>query len=175
MRKLRIEELNRLSVDEFKSTKKNTIVLILDSIRSRLNVGSILRTCDAFLIEKVYLTGITPRPPHREIRKTALGAEDSMDWAFTDDIIPVVSKLRSDGYSILSVEQADNSIPLKSFQKTGRKYVLIFGNEVEGVSEELIAVSDAAIEIPQFGTKHSLNVAVAAGIILYDFTVNLPQ
>lgn len=170
MKKLRNEELDRLTVEEFKAKRKQPIVLVLDNIRSMNNVGSAFRTADAFLIEKVYLCGITARPPHREINKTALGATDSVSWSYHEDIQELIKELKEDGYKILSIEQADESIPLQDFLPyKDSKYCLIFGNEVFGVNEEVVAKSDSCLEIPQFGTKHSLNVSVSIGIVLWDF------
>lgn len=169
MRKLKLEELGRLSTEDFKEIDKHPIHVLLDNIRSMHNVGSVLRSSDAFKVEKVYLCGITPRPPHREIRKTAIGAEESVDWEFHPDPIALAKDLKAEGYQLLSLEQTDESLDISSFQtdlETG-KYVLILGHEVEGVNQELIDLCDHALEIPQFGTKHSLNVSVAAGIALH--------
>lgn len=171
MRKLKLEELNRLSPAEFREAEKQPVMVVLDNIRSMHNVGAVFRTADAFLIEKVILCGITPVPPHREIRKTAIGAEESVAWEYHPQILPFVKELKSKGYKIYSVEQTDRSTPLNEFVPDYEKCAVILGNEVEGVSQEIIDISDAAIEIPQFGTKHSLNVSVAAGIVLYKFTM----
>lgn len=165
-----MDELNRLSVDEFKNIKKTSIIVVLDNVRSLHNVGSFFRTADAFQIEKIYLCGITGTPPNREIHKTALGATESIEWTYAKAAVDFLPALKNEGYQILSIEQTDKSIPLQDFSidKTG-KFVLIFGNEVYGVSEDVIKLSDHAIEIPQFGTKHSFNVSVTGGIVLWDF------
>ena len=167
MRKLRLEELNRLSVEEFRAAKKRPIAVILDNVRSMHNVGSVLRTSDAFLIEKVYLCGITPNPPHREIRKTAIGAEESVSWQAEHDVLSLVQNLKAQGYQIIVVEQADESIPVRNFQPKDRKLAVVFGHEVEGVQNEIVELADVVLEIEQFGTKHSLNISVAAGIVLH--------
>ncbi|MEZ4774299.1 MAG: RNA methyltransferase [Bacteroidia bacterium] len=171
MRKLKLEELNRLSLDEFHEAEKQPVTVILDNIRSMHNVGAVFRTADAFLIEKVILCGITPIPPHREIRKTAIGAEESVSWEYQPNIVSVVASLKAEGYKIFSVEQTDQSIPLNQFLPSYEKCAVVFGNEVEGVSQEIVDISDVSVEIPQFGTKHSLNVSVAAGIVLYKLTI----
>ncbi len=170
MKKLSMEELNRLSVDAFKKSKKTSIIVVLDNVRSLHNVGSFFRTGDAFQIEKIYLCGITGTPPNREIHKTALGATESIEWEYAKAALDFLPQLKTEGYAILSIEQTDKSIPLQEFEidKEG-KYVLIFGNEVYGVSEEVIQFCDEAIEIPQFGTKHSFNVSVTGSIVLWDF------
>lgn len=168
MRKLANEELNRLEVDEFKSSKKNPIVIVLDNVRSMNNVGSAFRTGDAFLIEKVYLCGITARPPHREINKTALGATDTVEWEHVEKSLDAVTKLKSEGYKIMSVEQAEDSLSLQDFTPdANEKYAFVFGNEVYGVAQEVVDQSDSCIEIPQFGTKHSLNISVSIGVVLW--------
>lgn len=165
-----MDELNRMSVEAFKKSKKTSIVIVLDNVRSLHNVGSFFRTADAFQIEKIYLCGITGTPPNKEIHKTALGATDSIEWAYATSAVDFLPELKNEGYQILSIEQTDKSIPLQDFSidKTG-KFALIFGNEVYGVSEEVIKLSDHAIEIPQFGTKHSFNVSVTGGIVLWEF------
>jgi 23S rRNA (guanosine2251-2'-O)-methyltransferase len=170
MKKLSMDELNRLSVEEFKNIKKTSIIVVLDNVRSLHNVGSFFRTGDAFQIEKIYLCGITGTPPNREIHKTALGATESIEWEYAKSALDFLPQLKASGYSILSIEQTDKSILLQEFEidKAG-KYVLIFGNEVYGVSEEVIQACDEAIEIPQFGTKHSFNVSVTGGIVLWEF------
>lgn len=168
MKKLSMDELNRLSPEEFKQAKKSPIVVVLDNIRSMHNVGSIFRTSDAFAIEKLYLCGITARPPHRDIEKAALGATESVDWEYAENTLELVKNLKNDGYKILSIEQAVNSISLEKFNKSAsEKYAVVFGNEVDGVDQDVITNSDACIEIPQFGTKHSFNVSVTAGIVLW--------
>ncbi|MBS1527291.1 MAG: RNA methyltransferase [Bacteroidetes bacterium] len=170
MRKLKLEELNRASVSEFKEQEKLPVVVVLDNVRSMHNVGSVFRTCDGFAVEKICLCGITGQPPHREIEKTALGATQSIDWAHYADPLQAVQELREQGYFIIAVEQAEKSIMLNHFKaETGKKYALVFGNEVNGVSDEVMKNIDACIEIPQFGTKHSFNIVVSAGIVLWDF------
>ena len=169
MKKLKLEELGRLSVDQFKESEKIPICILLDNIRSLHNVGSAFRTADAFRVEKIYLTGITGTPPHREIQKTALGATESVDWEYVESSAVAISSLKSNGYKIVIVEQTTDSIPLQTFYgEPGVKYCLVFGNEVHGVSEESIALGDLALEIPQLGTKHSLNISVCLGIVLWD-------
>ncbi|NNE29130.1 MAG: RNA methyltransferase [Saprospiraceae bacterium] len=170
MRKLKLQELNRLSEEQVKNAPKVPILLWLDNIRSGHNVGAAFRTGDAFRIEGLILSGFTPCPPHREILKTALGADQSVDWHQADDPISELKKWKGKGYKIYAVEQTDQSIPLNEFQipdKTGM--ILIFGNEVKGVSEELLELCDSSIEIPQYGAKHSFNVSVSIGIVLWEF------
>ncbi len=170
MRKLRNEELERISVDEYKKAKKNNFVIVLDNIRSMNNVGSVFRTADAFLCEKIFLCGITPKPPHREIHKTALGATESVDWQYFENTREIVEKLKNDDYIVVSVEQVENSIFLnKFFPDNKKKYAFVFGNEVKGVEQEIIDISDYCVEIPQFGTKHSVNISVSTGIVVWDF------
>jgi len=170
LRKLKLDELNRASVSEFKEQEKLPVVVVLDNVRSMHNVGSIFRTCDGFAVEKLCLCGITGQPPHREIEKTALGATQSIDWTYYADSLQAVEELRKAGYTITAIEQAENSIMLNEFKaEAGKKYALIFGNEVNGVSDEVMKNIDACIEIPQFGTKHSFNIVVSAGIVLWDF------
>jgi len=170
MRKLSLKELNRITPAEFKEKQKTQLVIILDNIRSALNVGSAFRTADAFALEKVVLCGITAQPPHREILKTAIGATQSMEWTYHKETKDAIADLKADGFQIIAIEQAEGSIPLQEFQaiKDG-KYALIFGNEVTGVSDEAMELIDACIEIPQFGTKHSLNISVCAGVVVWDF------
>jgi len=169
MRKLKLNELNRASVAEFKAGEKLPVAIVLDNVRSMHNIGSIFRTADGFAVEKICLCGITAQPPHREIEKTALGATQSINWEYFNDPVQAVNRLRADGYQIIAVEQAEKSIMLQDFTVTpGEKYALIFGNEVNGVSDEVMGVIDACIEIPQFGTKHSFNIVVSAGIVLWD-------
>ncbi|MAZ92908.1 MAG: RNA methyltransferase [Lentimicrobiaceae bacterium] len=173
-KKLEMEELNRLSVDEFKHAKKFPIVVILDNIRSLSNVGSVFRTSDAFRIESVYLCGITATPPHREIHKTALSATESVDWKYFKTTIEAVNFLKNDGYKIISVEQVENSTKLHDLQVDKNcNCALIFGNEVKGVDNDIIAISDCCVEIPQWGTKHSLNISVSVGIVLWDMVLKL--
>jgi len=169
MKKLKMSELNRLSTEEFKEKKKFPVVVILDNIRSALNVGSVFRTGDAFLIEKIYLCGITAQPPNNEIHKTALGATDSVEWQYFENGTDVISLLKSLRYKIVAVEQVDKSVSLESFTPDfNEKYAFIFGNEVKGVEQNLIDECDFCIEIPQLGTKHSLNISVSAGIVLWE-------
>ena len=170
MKKLSLEELNRISVDEFKQTDKIPVVVVLDNIRSLNNIGSVFRTSDAFLIEKIYLCGITATPPHKDIHKTALGATDSVNWEYYEDTLQLVEKLKSDNYIIASIEQVDKSIMLNEFTpEPNKKYAVILGNEVKGVRQDVVDNSDLCIEIPQFGTKHSLNISIATGVVLWDF------
>lgn len=174
IRKLKLDELNRVSVDEFKAQEKLPIAVVLDNVRSMHNVGSVFRTGDGFAVEQVCLCGITGQPPHREIEKTALGATQSVNWTYYADTVQAVEQLRSEGYQIIAVEQAQNSVMLNNFKpEAGHKYALIFGNEVNGVSEEVMARIDTCLEIPQFGTKHSFNIVVSAGIVLWDFFAKL--
>ena len=169
MRKLKNSELNRLNVEEFKQSEKIPLIVVLDNIRSLNNIGSVFRTSDAFLIEKIYLCGITAQPPHKEIHKTALGATDSVAWSYEENTEALVQKLRAEKIQILSVEQAEESTSLQSFHPIdGMKYAVIFGNEVKGVEQKVVNASDLCLEIPQFGTKHSLNIAVSCGIVLWD-------
>jgi 23S rRNA (guanosine2251-2'-O)-methyltransferase len=166
-----MDELNRKSVEEFKESEKLPIVVILENIRSAYNVGSVFRTADAFLLSGIYLCGYTAYPPHKEIKKTALGAEDTVHWKHFRKIEEAIEELRADGYTIYSVEQAKNSIPLNEFHNSNQehqKIAVIFGNEVTGVEQSSIALSDGCIEIPQLGMKHSLNVSVAAGVVLWE-------
>lgn len=172
MRKLRTIEMKRLTVEEFRQASKTPLVVVLDDVRSMYNVGSVFRTADAFRIEKICLCGITATPPHPEIHKTALGAEDSVDWQHYPSAFEAVEELKARGYIILSVEQAEGSTLLPSFQPDpDKKYAVVLGNEVKGVHQEVIDVSDACLEIPQLGTKHSMNVSVTAGIIIYQFAL----
>ncbi len=172
MRKLKITELNRLSQDEFKTVEKIPLVVVLDNVRSLHNVGSVFRTSDAFLVESVYLCGITATPPHPEIHKTALGAEDTVEWVYFEQTTDAIKQLKWQGYSVWAVEQAQGSISLQDFKwDPAVKLAIIFGNEVKGVEQEAIDLCDGCIEIPQFGTKHSLNVSVTAGIVIYEFSI----
>ena len=169
MRKLGIEELNRLNIEEFKLTEKISLSVILDNVRSLNNIGSIFRTCDAFLVEKLYLCGITSCPPHRDIHKTALGATESVAWEYNSNTLEILTKLKNDGYIIFSAEQTDMSLLLQDLKLDGKKkYAIVFGHEVKGVDQAVIDMCDACIEIPQFGTKHSLNVSVSAGILIWE-------
>ncbi|MCD8404015.1 RNA methyltransferase [Tenacibaculum dicentrarchi] len=169
MRKLKNSELGRITVDQFKETKKTPIIVILDNIRSLNNVGSVFRTSDAFLIEKIYLCGITATPPNKEIHKTALGATESVAWEHVENTIELVEKLKKDNVTVLSIEQAENSTMLNEFiPKANQKYAVVMGNEVKGVQQEVVSASDFCIEIPQLGTKHSLNISVTTGIVIWD-------
>lgn len=168
-RKLTNEELPRLSVEEFTEAKKSRIIVILDNVRSLNNIGSIFRTSDAFLIEKIYLCGITATPPHKDIHKTALGATDTVDWEYVENCTEVVAKLQDKGIQVVAVEQAENAVFLNDFQPNNNTtYAFIFGNEVRGVSQKVVNQCDMVLEIPQYGTKHSLNIAVSTGVILWD-------
>lgn len=170
MRKLRNEELDRLSIDDFKATEKMSVVVMLDNVRSMNNIGSAFRTSDAFSVEKIILAGITAQPPHRDIHKTALGATESVNWEYYDSSIDAVNALRADGYDIIAIEQADESIYLNAFHpEKDKKYCLVFGNEVMGVKEEIVQTADMCLEIPQYGTKHSLNISVTIGVVLWDW------
>jgi len=168
MRKLSVEELNRKSVDEFKASEKIPVIVVLENIRSAYNVGSVFRTADAFLLESVYLCGYTAFPPHKEIRKTALGAEETVHWKHFKNIGEALEMLKADGYAVFAVEQAQHSIPLQLFGAPQQKLAVIFGNEVTGVEQSTIAQCAGCIEIPQLGMKHSLNVSVAAGVVLWE-------
>lgn len=169
MRKLAIEELNRISVDEFKTVNKIPVSVILDNVRSLNNIGSIFRTCDAFRIERLYLCGITACPPNKDIHKTALGATESVAWEYFDETQKIVQKLKAESYIILSAEQAEGSLSLEKMSfKNDKKYAIVFGHEVHGVEQSIIDMSDVCLEIPQAGTKHSLNVSVSAGIVLWE-------
>lgn len=170
MRKLKITELNRMTVDEFKKVNKLPLVVILDGVRSLYNVGSVFRSSDAFRVNCIYLCGITATPPNAEIHKTALGAEDSVDWIYRKNTIDAVKELHDEGYIILSIEQVEGSTMLNHFSlDKDKKYAVVFGNEVKGIQQEVVNACDNCIEIPQYGTKHSLNVSVTAGIVLWEF------
>ncbi len=169
MRKLSMDELNRKSVDEFKDAKKIPVVVILENIRSAYNVGSVFRTADAFLIEFIFITGYTAKPPHKEITKTALGAQDSVDWKYFETTKDAIEQLKKDDYKIFAVEQVTDSISLENISRFSTdKIAFIFGNEVSGVDQQIISLCDGSVEIPQFGMKHSLNISVAAGIVLWE-------
>ena len=164
-----MNELNRKSVDEFKVSEKIPVVVVLDNIRSMHNVGSVFRTADAFLLQSICLCGYTPQPPHRDIHKTALGATETVDWKYYSNAVDAINELRTGGFSIFAIEQVENSIPLHQFKsREYGKLAVIFGNEVSGVGNEVLKLCDGSIEIPQFGMKHSLNVSVAAGIVLWE-------
>lgn len=168
-RKLKITELNRISAEEFKKVDKLPLVVILDNVRSLHNIGSVFRTSDAFRVECIYLCGITATPPHPEMHKTALGAEFTVDWKYVNNAVEAVDNLRQEGYVVFSIEQVENSIMLENIQlEQGKRYAVVLGNEVKGVQQEVIDHSDGCIEIPQYGTKHSLNVSVTAGIVIWD-------
>ncbi|MEE1323042.1 MAG: RNA methyltransferase [Bacteroidales bacterium] len=166
--KLSMQQLGRISVDEYKSSEKSPLIIIADNVRSMHNVGSIFRTSDAFLVEKIYLCGITPTPPHREIQKTALGATESVDWQYAENTLDVVNQLKKEGWTILALEQTTNSVMLDDLKvEKGEKIAIVLGNEVDGVNQEVINLCHKAVEIPQFGTKHSFNVSVSCGIMLW--------
>jgi len=176
MKKLSMEELKRLSVEQYKEVEKSPIVLVLDNVRSLNNVGSVFRTGDAFRIKKIYLCGITGTPPHRDIQKTALGATESVEWEYLLTTALAVEKLKSEGYIICALEQVDRSVMLNKFEvKNGYKYALIFGNEVFGVEDDILKACDHVLEIPQLGTKHSLNISVSTGIAVWDLMVKMKQ
>lgn len=168
MKKLKLDELNRKTLEQFQEMEKHPIVVVLDNIRSGLNVGSVFRTCDAFAIQKVILTGITAKPPHKEINKTAIGATHSVEWEYSASIKEAILSLKKDSYHITAVEQTNQSIHLQEYELPNKPLALVFGNEVEGVSNEILEDIDSAIEVPQFGTKHSLNISVCAGIVIWD-------
>ncbi|MEZ7497529.1 RNA methyltransferase [Flavobacterium sp. Arc3] len=169
MRKLENSELERKSVEDFKSSEKTSIILILDDIRSLHNIGSVFRTADAFLIEKIYLCGITATPPNKEIHKTALGATETVTWEHNQNVLEVIENLKKEDVTTLAIEQVESAIFLQDFKvEKNKKYALVFGNEVHGVSQEAVALCDGCIEIPQLGTKHSLNISVSAGIVVWD-------
>ncbi len=169
MRKLLNSELDRKSVAQFRNSEKSPFVLVLDNVRSQSNVGSIFRTADAFLVKAIYLCGITATPPHREIQKTALGATESVEWKHYANTSDAVTELRNEGYMIIGIEQTEGSVELQNMEiVNGEKYALIFGHEVDGVDQEIINLCDACVEIPQFGTKHSFNIAISVGIVLWE-------
>jgi tRNA G18 (ribose-2'-O)-methylase SpoU len=170
VQKLKLEELNRIDVETFKTVEKIPLIVVLDNIRSMHNVGATFRTADAFLIQKIILCGITPQPPHREIHKAALGATESVDWKYESDIISVINELKSEGFEVIGIEQTTDSKMITDFTiDSSKKYAMILGNEVEGISDEALAHIDSFIEIPQLGTKHSLNVSVCGGIVMWEF------
>ena len=173
-KKLKLEELGRIDVETFKKTEKIPLVVILDNVRSMHNVGAAFRTADAFLVEKIILCGITPKPPHREIHKAALGATESVDWQFYESVKEAVIDLKTLGYEVVGIEQTTNSVMITDFNiDRTKKYALILGNEVEGISDEILTDLDVCLEIPQLGTKHSLNVSVCGGIVMWEFFKNL--
>ena len=168
-RKLKNSELNRLSVDGFKSAKKTPIIIVLDNIRSLNNIGSVFRTADAFLIKKIHLCGITAIPPHKDIHKTALGSTDTVDWEYAKDTVDVIKTLKSKSTHIISIEQAEHAVMLNDFTpEANTTYALVFGNEVKGISQDVVDASDTVIEIPQYGTKHSLNISMSCGVVVWD-------
>ncbi|MBC9795008.1 RNA methyltransferase [Sinomicrobium weinanense] len=170
MRKLKNNELGRLQVEEFRKVEKTPLIIVLDNIRSLNNIGSVFRTADAFLVEKIYLCGITATPPHKDIHKTALGATESVDWEYVKDTHALIKELKEKGVVTVAIEQAENAEMLNDFRvETDRKYALIFGNEVKGVAQEVVSDCDTVVEIPQYGTKHSLNISVSAGVVVWDF------
>ena len=170
MRKLKNNELNRLNLEEFKNSKKTPLIIVLNNVRSARNVGSIFRTSDAFLVDKICLCGFTPIPPHKEIRKTALGASESVNWQHYANSMDCIQELQAEGYHIVSIEQAEKAVKLHEFTlQKDNKYALVFGNEVKGVEQRILTASDVVIEIPQYGTKHSLNISVSSGIVIWDF------
>lgn len=169
MRKLGMDELNRKSVNAFRESEKTPVVVVLDNIRSMHNVGSVFRTADAFLIQGIYLCGYTPQPPHRDIHKTALGATETVDWRYFATTVEAVGTLKEEGFSVFAVEQTEGSVPLQEFSAgLAGPVAVVFGNEVEGVGEEALALCDGSVEIPQWGMKHSLNISIAAGIVLWE-------
>ena len=167
-KKLKLEELNRLSILEFKEVKKDPIIVLLDDVRSFNNIGSVFRTCDAMGIKKIYLCGITGQPPHREIRKTAIGASESVDWEYENNASKILAKYRDLGYEIIAVEQTTSSVSLENYQLSNKNILLVFGNEINGVSQKLVDLCDLSLEIPQWGTKHSINISVSVGIVLWN-------
>ena len=176
MRKLKLEELNRATISEFKKKKKTPLIVVMENVRSLNNVGTIFRTCDAFNVEAIYLVGITAKPPHREIQKTALGATESVEWEYFESSKDAISKLKSNEFKIFSVEQATGSTPINELANIScNKIALFFGNEISGVNQDTINASDFCLEVPQFGTKHSLNVSVCAGILIWESFRKLMQ
>ena len=175
-RKLKNSELERISPSEFKEADKTPLIIILDNIRSLNNIGSVFRTADAFLVKKIYLCGITAKPPHKDIQKTALGATDSVEWEYAENTEDVIKKLQDDGVFVASIEQAELTVSLEDFSlQKEMTYALVFGNEVKGVQQKVVSASDAVIEIPQYGTKHSLNISVSVGVVVWDFFSKLKQ
>lgn len=169
MRKLKNNELDRLTVEDFKTSTKTPIIILLDNIRSLNNIGSVFRTSDAFLVEKIYLCGITATPPHKDIHKTALGSTDTVAWEYAENTLDVVEKLKNENVKICAIEQAENATMLNDFSpEANAKYAFVFGNEVKGVAQSVVSASDVVIEIPQFGTKHSLNISVSCGVVVWD-------
>ena len=176
MRKLKNEELERLDVSEFKAADKTPVIIVLDNIRSLNNIGSVFRTSDAFLVEKIYLCGITAQPPHNDIRKTALGSTETVDWEYSESTEALIKKLKAENIKICSIEQAENAILLNHFiPEAFTKYALVFGNEVKGVAQKIVDASDVVIEIPQYGTKHSINISVSCGVVVWDIFSKLKK
>lgn len=173
MRKLKNKELKRIDISEFKKTKKTPLIVILDNVRSALNVGAIFRSCDAFLIRKIILCGVTACPPNKEIRKSALGSSNSVEWEYVKETKHAITKLKKMGYHIVAIEQTNKSIMLDKFSTQKEPIAIVFGNEVTGISEIVIKECDVSIEIPQYGTKHSLNISVAAGIVMWDLSAKI--
>ncbi|MGJ8667381.1 MAG: RNA methyltransferase [Patiriisocius sp.] len=173
-RKLKNSELDRIDAETFKAQEKTPLIIILDNIRSLNNIGSVFRTADAFLVKKIYLCGITAQPPHKDIQKTALGATDSVAWEYAENTMDIVKKLQAEGVFVASIEQAELSIPLQEFStQKSLTYAIVFGHEVKGVQQQIVTESDAVIEIPQYGTKHSLNIAVSTGVVVWDLFCKL--
>lgn len=176
MRKLLNNELNRLSIEEFKKAEKIPLIIVLDNIRSQHNIGAVFRTSDAFLIEKVYLCGITATPPNAEIHKSALGAESTVEWKYFQHTIEAMAELTMSGYTVISIEQADGAIELSNFEvDKSKKYAVVFGNEVKGVLQEVVSKSNYCVEIAQYGTKHSLNISITAGIVIWELFKKMKQ
>lgn len=174
MRKKLNSELGRMSIEDFRRSGKNPVAVVLDNIRSHNNTGSVFRTCDAFLVEELFLCGITPVPPHRDIQKTALGATESVSWQYFKTAEEAIRILKEKGYLVIAVEQVEGAVELQDLRvEKGKKYAFVFGHEINGVSQEAVDMSDICVEIPQFGTKHSFNIAVSAGIVLWDFTLKI--
>jgi len=173
-RKLKNSELTRISPEEYITSTKTPLIIILDNIRSLNNIGSVFRTADAFLIQKIYLCGITATPPHKDIHKTALGATDSVEWEYAENTFELIERLKNEKIKIISIEQSENSVSLENFIAQGNTtYAIIFGNEVKGVQQEVVSASDVVIEIPQYGTKHSLNISVSCGVVVWDLFVKI--
>ncbi|PTM07452.1 MAG: RNA methyltransferase [Bacteroidetes bacterium] len=176
MRKLKNSELDRLSIEDFKHSKKTPLIVILDNIRSLNNIGSVFRTSDAFLIEKIYLCGITAKPPHKDIHKTALGSTETVAWKYVEDTLDLVKSLQAKGVKICSIEQAEQATMLNDFKpESDTTYAIVFGNEVKGVQQDVVNASDVVIEIPQYGTKHSLNISVSCGVVVWDMFCKLSE
>lgn len=176
MRKLKNSELDRLSVDEFKQSEKTPLIVVLDNIRSLNNIGSVFRTCDAFLIEKIYLCGITAKPPHKDIHKTALGSTETVAWGYAENTLELIENLKAQNIKTISIEQAEKATMLNDFTPQPQTtYAIVFGNEVKGVQQAVVNASDVVLEIPQFGTKHSLNISVSCGVVVWDLFCKLKK